>query len=188
MKKNKLIVFSTIAVGMLGLFLFIKLTNYPVFSSEIGVSVTEQYSQVTELEEQSQVIVDGKVLETKSFMYEDMPFTLSKVQVEEAFKGKFEKGDVINLLETGGVIKNTEFSVENNENMKEDTHALLYLYAYEGPIESDVEKYVVTGLYQGKYTHEENSENLNSSEGNIGELSEITEISDLELPNEETAN
>lgn len=183
MNKKRILLVSFLTTVILGTVLFIKTSNFPVFSQEIGVSVVEEYTQVENLKSDSDYIVDAKVLETESFLYEGLPFTLSKLKIKETFKSEFKKNDVINVLETGGVIDNTEYTVEHDKNLKKNSDVVLYLYEYEGPIKKDIEKYVVTGLYQGKFQHENDLENLTPSEGNVGELAEVESIENLNLDN-----
>lgn len=180
-KKKKGFLILGIGFSLLLLsFILVKTTNYPVYSQTMGVSVTNKYETISEIENDSSIIVNATVKENESFMYKDVPFTKSVLTINEVYKGDIQKGDSINLLETGGVIDNVEYTVETDTTLKSNEDAILFLTEYEGPILEDTKKYVVSGVYQGKFRmNEDNS--IISSELNDGELSGIRLFEELNL-------
>lgn|GEM_PF-4338514 len=180
-KKKKSILILSIGFSLLLLsFIILKTTNYPLFSQTMGVSITNKYDTISDIENDSSIIVNATVEGSDSFIFKDVPFTISELKVNEVYKGNIEKGNSINLLETGGVIDNVEYTVETDTTLKRSEDAILFLTEYEGPILENTKKYVVSGVYQGKFRmNEDNS--IIPSELNDGELSEIRLIEDLNL-------
>ena len=179
--RRKLLNIGTLSALVVISVFTLNVTNYPVFSQEFGVSVVTEYVELSALENDSSLIVDIIVEESEYFMYEEVPFTLSKVKIKNVYKGEAKRGDIITILETGGIFNNVEYSVETDEILKKKNQAILYLYEYEGPIKEGIDKFVVTGLHQGKFKYRNSFNNIVSTEHNVGELAEVKSIVDLKL-------
>ncbi|MBN6889488.1 hypothetical protein ACUXCC_004768 [Cytobacillus horneckiae] len=178
-KRKRYIILGIGLISLLSFYLLLKITNYPIFTKSFGVSVITEYNELKELENDSSVIVDITVNENEYFTYEDVPFTLSELKINKVFKGELMEGDSINILETGGVVNNIEYTAEHDEILKERENAILFLYKYEGPIKEGVEKYVISGLYQGKFKYVNTPDSITPSEENQGELATIESVEDL---------
>lgn len=188
MRNKRKKMFLLIGIGstvLLLSLLVVRITNYPILSKYFGVSLVSEYNTLSELEKDSSVIVDATVIESEYFSYDDIPFTLNKMTINKVYKGEFKKGDSINVLETGGVINNIDYAPEDDKVMKKKDKVILYLYKYEGPIKEEVEKYVISGLYQGKFKYDKDINHITPSEKNKGELAIVDSIEDLNLSDKE---
>jgi hypothetical protein len=117
---------------------------------EVGVSLNKMYSSVEEMQQEADLIVEGKALSgQKNFFYDRVPFTLTSFQIDQVYEGNAPQ-QVISILETGGVQKNMNFTVEGNEVMDADESYVLLLKKYEGPVTNEP-SYVIVGAYQGKF-------------------------------------
>lgn len=78
-----------------------------------------------------------------------------------------------------------EYTIETDTTLKRNEDAILFLTEYEGPILENTKKYVVSGVYEGKFRLKEDN-SIIPSELNNGELSKIELVEDLNL--EEISN
>ena len=68
---------------------------------EVGVSLNKMYSSVKEMQQEADLIVEGKALSgQKSFFYDRVPFTLTSFQIDQVYEGNAPQ-KVISILETG---------------------------------------------------------------------------------------
>lgn len=133
---------------------------------EVGVSLNKMYSSVEEMKQEADLIVEGKALsEQKSFFFDQVPFTLTSFQIDHVYHGAHPQKK-ISILETGGLQKNMNFTVEGNKVMEPDQSYILLLKKYEGPV-TNQDSYVIVGAYQGRFALEGNrvsaAEHVNSA-------------------------
>lgn len=148
-KKTKLILMIIVITAIIGLCLCINLNNErTVEKVNLSLSLTREYKTLEDLKNAAEVITQVEIDNSKSFTYNDVPFTISDAKLIKTYKGNIFN-DKINLLETGGQIDNKEYSPEGNDVLKKREKAILFLKKYEGPITDDA--YVILGVYQGKY-------------------------------------
>ncbi|MGE7828409.1 hypothetical protein [Paenibacillus sp. NPDC093718] len=128
--------------------------NNKLVQMDLSLSLNKEYESTIELKNDSLLIAEIMVTEGESLVYENVPFTISEVEVLNEYNGEIiEKS--IKLLETGGIIDNKQFSINGNPTLNRNDRALVFLQKYEGPIVDNA--YVITGDYQGKFLL--NSEN-----------------------------
>ena len=129
------------------------------------------YETQEELEMPSQAVIRGTVIESNSFNYNGFTYTSSKVKVNS---GDMNQGDIITVVENGGVTTKGELQLEDPEKivispeewddpievsfdgapvMKSGDKVLLYLSLSVDNEKLDGEPFYVTiGSYQGKLT------------------------------------
>jgi hypothetical protein len=78
-----------------------KITNVERVSTYADFA--KSYNSIKDLKKNSDLIISGQVLDVQYFDFNTNTFTKSKVQVTRSFNGKVKKGDVINLIEVGGM-------------------------------------------------------------------------------------
>lgn len=182
MKKKLLIISSTILLTFIISFIGIKNSNIPLSTNNLSATVDITYNNVDELAKDADIIADININDLEYFEYENVPFTLSKAMINEIYKGNINNTESINILETGGIINNVEYIIEDEKVMKKGENAIVFLQTYEGPIKPDKNKYVVLGVYQGKFKFNKNKSELVTPSPLIeGELTEVRTIDDLNL-------
>jgi hypothetical protein len=98
--------------------------------------------------EHSALVVSGRVTGVTSYWNEagTKIFTRTTVAVDETYKG--QKGQVVELIQLGGVVGNIRVNVEGALSWVEGEEVLLFLEPY------DSGRYQVTGMSLGKYSIE----------------------------------
>lgn len=150
--------------------------KYDIIDSHL--SLTKKYHSINELKKDSTIIVEGIVKNTTSRMIEDIPYTVSNVEIVEIFKndGTLEKGKNICVIETGGVfspevllneykkkfpnetislndMKPTKLITDGVEPMDINEHVIIF--ALQTPPLDGKPCYAPVGEYQGKYKLED---------------------------------
>lgn len=174
---------STIAILICGLLVLLAYivyaANIPVRTINVSGEVTKSYNNIDELKTDAEVIVEIDSNNVNSFKYKDVIFSLSNVEVLKTFKGNIKKGELLNILETGGVYNNADYIFENNKTLAKNDKAILFLKKYIGPV-TEKEAYVVLGVYQGKFNYTSNGQLVASNEVKEG-LKMIKRAEDLKL-------
>jgi hypothetical protein len=174
--RNKFILVPILLLLIIAIFISFMTKNTEAKKIEqISGDITVSYNNPTELFNASDLILEIDISQNKFFTYQEVPFTLSIAKVTKVYKGAIDKKDSIKILETGGIINNTEYYFEGNPVLKEKEKALVYLVKYDGPINDDC--YVIRGVYQGKFKKENNkiipSKNVNNGLKNIKSIQEF---------------
>lgn len=106
------------------------------------------YPTLTELSSDSSLIAEINLTgKTEEVTYEGANFVINGAEVIDVVKGDPSlKGKDINILEV------KSFSMNRT---KKTDHFILFFQKYDGPVTSDA--YVITGVYQGKYSIDENN-------------------------------
>ncbi|WP_150265603.1 hypothetical protein [Paenibacillus tepidiphilus] len=143
--------------------------------------LANNYNTVTELTYDSEAIYKVEVINSKSFEYEGVVFTVSTANVVENYKGDVISS-FVNILETGGNYNNTEYVFEDSSVLKSGDKAVVYLKKYEGPIPEAQGAFVISGVYQGKFNIDEASGDLLVPAAvEQQELTEVRSLIDLNL-------
>lgn len=75
---------------------------YKVITSKADLK--ESYSDIESLSNNAEIIIEGEVLNTKSYFSGPGVVTEYKIKVENSYKGNFNGGDTVELLGAGGVV------------------------------------------------------------------------------------
>lgn len=145
-------------------------------TSNMSGKLVNYYKTLNEINNDSELVVMGTIIENEYIEYDDLIFTLSKFKINNVIKGELNVGDTIKVLQTGGISEITPNSTDvksfedpeevekySNENygkkyettiegvsvLKENDNAILLLKKYVGPIVED--SYVGTGDFQGRF-------------------------------------
>ena len=98
------------------------------------------------LVQDSDLIIVGEVVESKPFLRFDMVFTLQAVRVQKVLKGNVKPGDMIEVLQTGGVFEDIERPPFQEDPLFEHGSIhLLFLYR-----SSTDPWWLITGGFQGR--------------------------------------
>jgi hypothetical protein len=76
------------------------------------------YENVKELATNSDIIVEGKIIESQYFDFNTNTFTRSKIQVSKSFNDVVKAGDVIQFIEVGGVTTKGKLQEYDPEKIK----------------------------------------------------------------------
>lgn len=139
-------------------------------SSELN----DEYHSIDELKSESDLIVEGRVKDQKVIVYEDLPFTVSEFHITNDYEGNISKGDVIKVIETGGLYEpeleegisgeKIEMRLNGIKVMDNKNDYILFLKTFNGPQLTN-KGYIPLGAYQGKFKIvEHNIKNLNNLE------------------------
>ena len=121
--------------------------------------LNENFTSFKELKKEAEMTIEGKVLEQETIVHGNLPFTISKVEIVNKYKGKVKKGDIIQVIETGGIyepagkngekLNKVELKLNNVSTLKPEEHVFLFLRSFSGP---QVEgAHIPLGAYQGKF-------------------------------------
>lgn len=122
---KKRIIVLTLLVSFALILTFFNLHNKPSISAEMDSRKTlstdtlkpaediptifsqadfiKTFNSVEELSEVSNIIIQGQVLSTEYFTFNQNVFTKSKVKVQKAYKGDIIKGEEVTFIEIGGI-------------------------------------------------------------------------------------
>lgn len=140
------------------------------------LDLVEHFDSIETLKSESSLIAHVDITESKTFEYENVPFTLSKANIKKLYKGNEEKTQ-INILETGGNYDKINYLSDGNAVFKKSDQAIVFLEKYIGPVTED--SYVIKGVYQGKFKF--NGSNLLPPIEASGELLQVKTLQDLQL-------
>lgn len=162
------------------------------------------YKTLEEINKDSEVIVKGAIIENEYIEYGGLVFTLSKFKVDDVVKGNLVKGDVIKVLQTGGIstlksnemdeksfedpkevekyLKNNlgkkyEATIEGVKVLKESDNAVLLLQKYDGPVTTDA--YVGTGDFQGRFIINQKTKSINPQSNFLTETVTLDKLMNL---------
>lgn len=117
---------------------------------KISGSLAEDFKNLKELKKNSSVIIEVTVKESSQTTFGDVIFTISDIEVDNSLKGKYKRGEVLRLLETGGITADgDELAFDGIPVVKPGEKYILFLEEYEGPITENA--YVPLAVYQGKF-------------------------------------
>jgi len=160
-------------IAIIGLIIYT--LNIPLRTVDTGGELTKGYSSIDDLKDSSELIAEVLVSDSDALKYKNVIFTVQSAQVQKLYKGSVDIKD-IQILETGGVYGNAEYTFEKNKVMKKGEKAVVFLEKYKGPILKDA--YVILGVFQGKFTIDKNGD-LTPSYETIGEISNVKNLGDL---------
>ncbi|MEK4405945.1 hypothetical protein MKZ26_16445 [Sporosarcina sp. FSL K6-6792] len=148
-----------------------------VLSINTSSELNEEYHSIDELKNESNLIVEGRVHSQEVIVYEGLPFTVSEFHIINNYKGDISKGDVISVIETGGIYKpeleqgvfgdKVEMKLNGVKVMDSKDDYILFLKTFSGPQLAN-QGYIPLGAYQGKFKIVESTiKTLNNQEPNI---------------------
>lgn len=125
-------------------------------------SISKQYRSLNEVIHEATDVIEAEVLDQYVILHHQIPFTISEVKlIADAHKGTLREGDMIQVLETGGVYepfinetnkrdgRKLELTFEGVRVMKPGEAFFLALKKFEGP---QIEHaYVPIGEIFGKF-------------------------------------
>ena len=132
------------------------------------------YDTLEDVEENSEYIVQGKLIDTKFDQVYDGEGNpahsrmLSTFEVYKSFKGDLKKKEKITVVEPYEVTENTFTSLEGYNKMKKNKKYTLFLF------KSTKGNYVLTGVSLGKYDMENNKKAVHKD--NVENYSEIEDV------------
>ena len=117
--------------------------------NSVNISWARKYETEAELESASELIIEGTVASTYTELRNDIVFTNVNINVEKVISGDIKPGDMVRVLQTGGIYKesNTPFPLEFSPLLLSHTYRL-YLYHADNNDEFG-DYYLVSGGYQG---------------------------------------
>ncbi len=113
--------------------------TYPEFPG----SLVTIYTSMEQLLQDADIIAEVTVNEQKVIPLSGFPQTRSQVHIDTLLKGDAAKGDIITVIEEGGVTEE-ETVIAGVPPMEQGKTYILYLTEYDG-------KYYVLGAFQGKF-------------------------------------
>lgn len=155
-------------------------------TANISGKLVNQYKTLDEINNDSELVVMGTIIENEYVEYGGLTFTLSKFKIDNVVKGTVNVGDIIKVLQTGGISevksnktdvksfedpkeveknlkdnvgKKYETTIEGVKVLKENNSAVLLLQKYDGPITKD--SYVCTGDFQGRFLVDQKTKSVN---------------------------
>ncbi len=124
-------------------------------------SISKQYHSLDHVVSEATEVVEVEVLEQHVITHHQMPFTLSNVKVLASHKGSTHRGDILQVIETGGVYepkldgtdtkdgRKLELAFEGVRVMKPGENYFLALQQFHGPQTDNA--YVAIGEIFGKF-------------------------------------
>ena len=110
------------------------------------VKLAEGFSTYQDLVEHSQIVVTATVVsKNNEFIYDDMTFAITEIEVKDCVRGKLN-GKTVKVLQT---------KAEEDPYLIKGSDMLLFLSPYTGPIADNV--YVINGLYHGQFSIKDNT-------------------------------
>jgi len=140
-----------------------------------SLSLAQKFEDIKSLENAADLIIEGKAKSTKTIMFQDVPLTISEIEVYEVYKtddNTITKGSTICMGENGGILSK-EYLIEEYKKkfgtepkdaekikpvkvmpdgiapMEPGDHVLMF--AIKAPELKENKCYFVLGAYQGKY-------------------------------------
>lgn len=146
MVKKMLIGFSMV------LFLLSSVTYWNFNKQETSISSAtwnDHYDDINELSYSSDIIIKGTLESSSTQLRNDVVFTMNSVKITDVISGDIKKGDIIEILQTGGTYKNIYTPpIESVPLLENGESYLLYLNLTEyHPTYGQY--YLISGGYQG---------------------------------------
>ena len=70
----------------------------------------KSYNNINDLDARSELVFTGECISADPVFQNTTLYTLSKIKVDEVFKGNISSGDMISFVEVGGRVTNAEYS------------------------------------------------------------------------------
>ncbi|TVX88166.1 hypothetical protein [Paenibacillus agilis] len=156
----------------------LRIMDVPVLTINSTGELSVFYDNMHELFKDADLIVEVEITSGKSFEYDDVAFTLSTANISTLYKGTNPNIQNLKILETGGVVNNIQYTFEENEVLKNNQRAVLFLKKYVGPV-VEGEAFIILGEYQGKFVINEEGNIIHSNSYLSQQLKEIQHISQL---------
>lgn len=150
MTRKKVMIFLSLVTVMVSLGFFYKMeNNSPILSQKQVVKAdadwVDHYNDLSSMVNKADVVVIGKVIGSKLEKRVDLIFTKQDIAIEKSLKGNLTKGDIIEVLQTGGELDGIKTpEIYDTPLFKKNDKLLLFLS------KSSEGHYLVLGGYQGK--------------------------------------
>lgn len=127
----------------------------------LSATLAHRFTSLVDLKSGGSLVLVGRVVGSAPHPYGRLPFTKTRILVEEIVSGAVQPGAAIDVLETGGLFWPTakdgtlsprgvqQVSFEGVPVMATGERYFLFLEPYTGPILENA--YVVRGEFQGKF-------------------------------------
>ena len=148
--------------------------DYTIIDAKL--TLEKLYTTISDLENDSDIIIEGIVRKNNYSMYFGIPITISRVEVLDIYKNNeaaISKGETVNILEGGGImskesvikmfkdkfpdkpldeekIKPMKYTNDGIPTLEPEEHVLIFAQKYNGPA-TNLVCYSVLGAYQGKF-------------------------------------
>lgn len=173
-------------------------------TSDMSAKFVNCYKTLDEINNDSELVVMGRIIENGYVEYGGMTFTLSKFKIDKVVKGNVNVGDTIKVLQSGGIseVKSDETDVKSFEDtkevekylkekagnkyestidgvkvLKENDSEVLLLQKYDGPITKD--SYVGTGDLQGRFIVNKKTETVTAQSEFLTETVTLDDLMNL---------
>lgn len=129
---------------------------------------TKHYTTLKELKKDAPIIIEGTVIKQETIVHEDLPFTISQIEVRNTFKGKIEKNSIIKIIETGGIYKPNgkpgedlplvNLQLEGGTTVKEGEDFFFFIEPFVGPQVENA--FIPLAIHQGKIKIDKDSKKV----------------------------
>lgn len=109
------------------------------------------YDSIQDLVNNSDIVIEGKIIETNYFDDNQSTFTRSKIEVTKTFNDKVKTGDIIYMLERGGITtkgKIHEYYPEKFKITEEEKNTPVQISFDGAPITKNNEHVLIFGVEQ----------------------------------------
>lgn len=127
----------------------IKPTEFINSGGGMMVNKTEWFANVAELKESAEEIVHLKALSSETIEYGELPFTITNAEVLNVIEGNLSKGDIIKLVQTGGIVDGEERSIMGDPIYRPDEEMVLFIKKCKVPYAEDT--YRSLGINDGRF-------------------------------------
>lgn len=87
---------------------------------QINSDISKFYNNINDLIIGANIIIEGNVVDTSIFKFNNQIFTKSKIEIIKDYNGQFEKGTIITFVEVGGITTKDNLIVEDyNKNFEQ---------------------------------------------------------------------
>lgn len=144
MTKKKVFITGGLVLVILAVAAVILLLSSDVMRPSVKLS--EEFSTYEALIEHSPVVITATVVsDNKEFVYDDITFAITEVEVNDCVRGEVSS-KTLRIMQT---------KAEEDPYLAKSTNVLLFLSEYKGPVAENV--YVINGLYNGQFTIKDNT-------------------------------
>ena len=87
---------------------------------DIKMDFTKSYDSINSLKNDSEIIVKGTVIDSKSYMSGSVIITEFKLKVEKSYNKILKDGEIVTIATSGGIVNYSDYLKENGENNIKD--------------------------------------------------------------------
>lgn len=191
MIKKTILVFSVILL-LASCVTYLKSNNNQ--ETSIGLaSWSEHFDGINDLTDNSDIIIRGLLESSSTHLRENVVFTMNEVKITEVISGDINEGDIIDILQTGGIYESiVSPPIESTPLLKDGESYLLYLKLTDYHPKYG-QYYLISGGYQGLALindrgivrpMDSNNEIFNGKNYNFNEIQNIADLGRIEQKEE----